>query len=304
MQAPEDHPPGDCPPASRGAGPTLKFGSRAQDAGPSDVGMMRRVFPDWLVRDPRGRLKRLRLRVTVTRPRTALQKRWLTRSAALAPADRALLRRTDSRIHPYEDMYTGDGSHYFSVALSAIRCIDAALTAANASPPQTILDMPCGFGRVTRALAARFPQAEITACDLRPRAVQFCAQRFGSEAAISSARLDEVALDRSFDPVWCGSLITHIDARQTLSLIDLFERSTAPGALIIFTTGGEAVAGAIKAGSDYKLAPEGQRSAVVRRNVNRTPGGVGSYSVQKSETRSPSPPSGRSEPIAISSSPS
>ncbi len=93
--------------------------------------------------------------------RTEIQKRRLNRSARLTIADRELLSRTDSRIHPYEDMYTGDGSHYFAVAISAIRCIDAAVQAVGASEPNMILDMPCGFGRVTRTL----PQS----CDHRLR---------------------------------------------------------------------------------------------------------------------------------------
>jgi hypothetical protein len=71
----------------------------------------------WLVRDPRGRLKRLRLRLTVIPPRTALQKRQMLKRPELSPSARELLQRTDSRLHPYEDMYTGDGFPYFWAGL-------------------------------------------------------------------------------------------------------------------------------------------------------------------------------------------
>ncbi|MGG5887557.1 methyltransferase [Falsiroseomonas sp. HC035] len=39
--------------------------------------------------------------------------------------------------------------------------------------PQKILDLPCGFGRVTRVLRVRFPHASITACDLDREGVEF-----------------------------------------------------------------------------------------------------------------------------------
>jgi len=105
---------------------------------------------DWLLRDPRGRLKRLRLRVTVIPPRTALQKRQILKRPELSPSARELLQRTDSRLHPYEDMYTGDGFPYFWAGLEAIRNIENALDTAGVAAPDAILDMPCGFGRVTR----------------------------------------------------------------------------------------------------------------------------------------------------------
>jgi 2-polyprenyl-3-methyl-5-hydroxy-6-metoxy-1,4-benzoquinol methylase len=222
--------------------------------------MTRRGSLDWLARDPRGRIRRLGLRLTVIPPRTALEKRWLARTSDLAAADMQLLGRVDSRVHPYEDMYGGDGRHYFSVAVSAIRCIDAALAAAGASAPEAILDMPCGFGRVLRSLVARFPDASVTACDIRPSAVRFCAQRFGAEPVISSAAFEDLSFPQPYDLIWCGSLVTHLAAPQTLAVLDLFARSARRGALIVFTTHGEMVARAIKAGTDYMLTPEGVSS--------------------------------------------
>jgi 2-polyprenyl-3-methyl-5-hydroxy-6-metoxy-1,4-benzoquinol methylase len=172
----------------------------------------------WLLRDRRGRLKRLRLRLTVIPPRTALQKRQVLKRPELSASARELLQRTDSRLHPYEDMYTGDGFPYFWAGLEAIRNIDNALETAGVEAPDAILDMPCGFGRVIRSLAARFPHASITGCDIRPSAVRFCKRRFAAEGVISSPAFEEIALPRAFDLIWCGSLATHLDSPQTLSI--------------------------------------------------------------------------------------
>jgi 2-polyprenyl-3-methyl-5-hydroxy-6-metoxy-1,4-benzoquinol methylase len=217
--------------------------------------MRRRL--DWLLRDPRGRLTRLRLRLTVTPLRTALAKRQMLNRSELSPKAKELLRKTDSRVHPYEDMFIDGSFPYFWAGLEAIRNIVAALELAGTEPPAAILDMPCGFGRVMRSLAARFPEASMTACDIRPRAVRFCARRFGAEGVISYPILafEEMSFAQPFDLIWCGSLVTHIDAPRTLALLDLFARSARPGALIVFTTLGTSVADEIQAGKDYMLTP-------------------------------------------------
>ncbi len=192
----------------------------------------------------------------MNRPRTFFQQRRLIRSPRFTATEQALLRRTDSRFHPYEEMYTGDGQHYFWLGVSAIRCIDAALEAAQAGPPKTLLDLPCGFGRLTRGLVARFPGTEVTACDIRPRAVRFCTSAFNAEGVISKAEFSRLSFPHPFDLVWCGSLVTHLDVAQTIALLELFARSARPGGVVIFTTHGDAVARAIGIGADYMLTRE------------------------------------------------
>jgi len=107
----------------------------------------------------------LRRFVRATPRHTALQKKQLLSDPALTAPERELLSQVSSRIYPGDGMYNGDGAHYFKVGLSAIRCIDEALAQANLNKLQTILDLPCGSGRVMRFLRPRFPEAEITACD-------------------------------------------------------------------------------------------------------------------------------------------
>ena len=65
-----------------------------------------------------------------------------------------------------------DGKHYYKVGLSAIRCINEALKLAGLTKVGSILDLPCGSGRVLRFLVHQFPEAEITGCELEPGPVR------------------------------------------------------------------------------------------------------------------------------------
>src|SRR5438128_10819894 len=131
--------------------------------------------------------------------RTRRQKEKLLASNSLSSPERALLAKVDSRISYEDGMYKGDGEHYFKVGLSAIRCIDEALHAAQIESVRGVLDMPCGYGRVVRFLMHRFPQARITACELLPDAVRFCAEELGAAPAHSSYDLDDLSLHAQFD---------------------------------------------------------------------------------------------------------
>src|SRR6476620_8602013 len=85
-------------------------------------------------------------------------------------------------ISPDEEMPIQDIEIYFSAGRSAVACINLAMHAAqkSASDVTRILDLPCGHGRILRYLKAAFPEAEITACDIRRDAVDFCASTFGA----------------------------------------------------------------------------------------------------------------------------
>ena len=190
-------------------------------------------------------------------PRPLLNKKRLLSEPSLSGPERELLNKVSSRIYYRDGMYNEDGVHYFKVGLSAIRCIDAALERANLKEVRTILDLPCGGGRVLRFLVHRFPKAEITACELASGQVKFCARTFGAQPAFSSANLAEVSLVKKFDLVWCGSLATHLNERGIIALLRLFCRHLAPGALVIFTTHGDFVSRRIpRQEFDYGLSEE------------------------------------------------
>lgn len=179
-------------------------------------------------------LRRLPLRVE-------RQKQRLLSDPSLSQSERDLLDKVSSRVYHNDGMYHGDGRHYFKVGLSAIACIDEALASAGLPDPRAILDFPCGSGRVLRFLVQRFPKAEFTACELDHGPVEFCVRTFGARPALSSLDLDEVSLDRKFDFIWCGSLVTHLEEDGIVSLLRLFKRHLAAGGLMIFSTHGDFV---------------------------------------------------------------
>src|SRR5882724_969083 len=129
-------------------------------------------------------------------PRPLLQKQRLLSDPSLTETERELLKKVSGKIYFNDRMYDGNGAHYYKVGLSAIRCIEEALERAKLTDVRTILDLPCGSGRVLRFLVQRFPEAEITACELQPGPVQFCVRTFGAEPAYSSVNLDEVSLSK------------------------------------------------------------------------------------------------------------
>ncbi len=212
-----------------------------------------RVIAARVAAEVRPKIGTRRRRLETHPLRTDIQRRRLARAGTTA--DAALLARVDTRIAPRDEMYVGDGEHYFSVGLSAIASVDACITAAGAASPRRILDMPCGHGRVLRFLRARFPDAATVACDLDADGVAFCTGRFGAEGVRSSADLSAVALPAAgFDLIWCGSLVTHLDAEANAELLGLFARSLAPGGVAVVTTHGRLVAERLRAGeSTYQL---------------------------------------------------
>lgn len=145
-------------------------------------------------------------------------------------------------------MYVGDGEHYFSVGLSALRCIGAI------PEPSRVLDMPCGHGRVLRFLRERWPDAEMVSCDLDEDGVAFCAERLGAKPVMSSTDLAGLDLPGDFDLIWCGSLLTHLDAADYAALLSLFREALAPGGRAVVTTHGGLVAERLRSGEDlYQL---------------------------------------------------
>src|SRR5262245_52875607 len=66
-----------------------------------------------------------------------------------------------------DGMYVSGGeAHYFGVGADALKLVIQAMSLAGKEEIRSILDLPCGYGRVMRYLRAKFPQASLVACDL------------------------------------------------------------------------------------------------------------------------------------------
>ncbi|MBI5851313.1 MAG: class I SAM-dependent methyltransferase [Planctomycetes bacterium] len=154
-----------------------------------------------------------------------------------------------------DTMFAGDIGHYADVGRDALAWIRRALDAAGRPTPRSVLDLPCGHGRVLRHLREAYPAAELTACDLDADGVAFCERTFGARGIVSKADFDAVDLGRRHDLVWCGSLFTHLDRPAWLPLLRLFLRHVEIGGLLVLTTHGRWVAELLRSGvKQYGLA--------------------------------------------------
>ena len=157
-----------------------------------------------------------------------------------------------------DDMYTGNAAHYFKVGLSAIHCIDASISQIENLNINSILDMPCGYGRVLRFLCHRFPNAKLSGMDLVETGVDFCTNTFGVKGIYSEKKLDTLKTGSKFDLIWCGSLLTHLNASFAVDLFRFFDRHLSIGGLLIFTSHGASVWEAVKKGEKtYGLDADG-----------------------------------------------
>ena len=146
--------------------------------------------------------------------------------------------RVDTEISPRDAMFVGHREAYFLVGRSALTVVTAALIAAGKHEVGTILDLPCGHGRVLRMLRARFPSARIVGCELDPDGADYCAARFGSEPVYSTPDPAQIPIREQFDLIWVGSLLTHVDAPQWYGFLDFFTDRLAPEGVLVFTFGG------------------------------------------------------------------
>jgi trans-aconitate methyltransferase len=112
---------------------------------------------------------------------------------------------------PRASVPKGNMEAYERTSRTGLRCVENALVPVNKAPEdcKKILDFRCGYGRVLRALRARFPEAHITACDLNEDATKFCAETFGATPVQGYSDLSKTILPHKYDAIWVGSVFTH-----------------------------------------------------------------------------------------------
>lgn len=137
-----------------------------------------------------------------------------------------------------DTMYLDSDAHYLSVGLSALGIIERALGGVE---PLSILDLPSGYGRVTRFLRARYPRAAITASDLDRDGADFCAGRFAAQAASSVCDFRTLRLNGTYDLIWVGSLITHLPALQISQFFGAMARHMSPRSALVVSSHGPGI---------------------------------------------------------------
>lgn len=142
-------------------------------------------------------------------------------------------------IHPDDTMRAARPEAYFNTSLSALTAIQRALACAGKQDVRTIMDFGCGYGRVCRALRARWPDAHIVAADLIHAGVDFCAETFAAEALYSTEDLS-VKPSVGMDLIWVGSVFTHLPEKAWSAMLRYLIDCLAPDGVLVFTTHGRA----------------------------------------------------------------
>jgi SAM-dependent methyltransferase len=150
-----------------------------------------------------------------------------------------------------DTMYDGRDDHYLAVGLSALTSIEIAL---EGRTPRAILDLPCGFGRVTRVLRARYPTAKIAVCDLDRPGVDFAAKQFNARPVYSVDDLGQLKLSESYDLIWVGSLLTHLSEAQSGAFLSSMAACMTPEGLLVVSSHGPSIVAGLKDWG-YGLSP-------------------------------------------------
>jgi SAM-dependent methyltransferase len=138
--------------------------------------------------------------------------------------------RVSRVISPNETMV---GDNYMWVGESAVDVIINSLAASQLWHVQTVLDLPCGHGRVLRHLVELFPGARFDACDLDEDGASFCANQFGASIVAAKAELAETVFPHKYDVIWIGSLFTHVSEDRTARwLAFLAQQLTEKGVIV------------------------------------------------------------------------
>jgi SAM-dependent methyltransferase len=190
----------------------------------------------------------------------------LLASATLSDNEKALLDKVSLQVHYKDGMYVKNAGHYLSVGLSAIRCIDDALVKANGDNIiHSVLDLPCGYGRVLRFLRVRFPAADITASEIDSKMLAFCKHAFSVKTVASGVDFNQLSQYGKFDLIWCGSLITHLNEKASTELLRFFYSHLSPNGLCVFTTHGLFSVDSIQNQTNtYGLNPDAQKELLSR----------------------------------------
>jgi SAM-dependent methyltransferase len=148
-----------------------------------------------------------------------------------------------TEVSPNDAMFDSS-AHYLNVGLSALKVLEHAIAKELTFPggPRTILDLPCGHGRCGRVLRSRFPEAELTVCDLDRDGVDFCASRLSAKGVYSSVSFDKLDLQGPYDMIWVSSLITHLRIVDTIRFIRCMERYLSNAGLLVISNHGKFVA--------------------------------------------------------------
>lgn len=136
---------------------------------------------------------------------------------------------------------------YFRAGQSVAHTLQGVMTLAGLKP-KSILDYGCGYGRVLRWFQAYWPEADLSAADIEPEQIAFCAENFKATPVLLDKPFPEIKLPGKYDAIWLGSIFTHLDEPSWVELLHLLRAHMNPKGVLCFSFAGRAVYQQIKAG--------------------------------------------------------
>jgi SAM-dependent methyltransferase len=142
-------------------------------------------------------------------------------------------------IHKDDDMFHGSHEHYDSVGSQMDSFISHAATLISELSP-LILELPCGYGRVTRKLIKRYSPEQIHVAEINAHALKFCTDTFNVTGYQVTDPVNEFKNipDSTFDIAIMGSLITHLSEQNARAVFKHFFKKVKQGGLGVITTHG------------------------------------------------------------------
>lgn len=127
------------------------------------------------------------------------------------------------------------GENYMWVGQGAVEAIISSLGSSLLTSVNTVLDLPCGHGRVLRHLVELFPGAQFDVCDLDEDGAEFCASEFGASIVPAKSELAETVFPRKYDLIWIGSLFTHLPQDKTMRWLSFLSQQLTDKGIIVAT---------------------------------------------------------------------
>ncbi|MGZ9724341.1 class I SAM-dependent methyltransferase [Rhizobium miluonense] len=176
----------------------------------------------------------------------------------------------NTTISVHDELYAGSSpdsqlaesdAHHFSVYM---RCGNelASYAAAMGAQASNILELPCGFGRVTRHLVKKFPESRITCVDVLPEAIAFQTEVLKTQAILVSPPSFNYDMlpDETFDLIIIGALMTHLDEEHNREFLREVSKKLAVGGRLITSTRGETAASKFSKSAIYQVAESDRAS--------------------------------------------
>ncbi len=192
-----------------------------------------------------ARARVLTARLLPARGYDAVRRGW--REVRLLLPDALMSRRlpgVPGRVHVEDGMlrdYSPQAiAEYIVSGREPVAHMEAALARAGRSwaTVAEYLDYGGGYGRALRWIAAEHPAVHTSIAEVNVQAARFVAREFGSDALVVQPHQVVPHFPRSYDLIWVGSVMTHLDENDGRTLLTALANALGPNGVLVFTTHG------------------------------------------------------------------